>query len=242
MRAESTGRIPLPITALGELVIIVMGVLIALGVDNWNEDRKEASREASYLTGVLTDLRSDSLALVRRLAIADRGLRVADRLMELRRDPTATASADSLTVWFAQAAFVDNFQVLDHTYREILGAGGLRLIRSDSLRRMLTGYYRSMESSEFFTEYYKTEETAYFDLLAARLDTNDFEAVTRSEDGAGRLSPGRLLAQLRADDEIANAILMNRHWTALRRQIGERRIESNGALADALRAELAGGS
>lgn len=145
-------------------------------------------------------------------------------------------------MWFSQAAFVDNFQVLDHTYREILSAGGLGLIRSESLRRLLTGYYRSMESAEFFTEYYKGEETAYFDLLAARLDTNDFEAITRSEEDPGRLNPARLLAQLRTDDEIANAILMNRHWTALRREIGERRIASNTALADALRAELANGS
>jgi hypothetical protein len=233
--------IPLPVRALGELFIIVVGVLIALGVDNWNQDRREASREASYLQGILTDLHSDSLELVNRREIAERGMRTADRLMELRRQPGATASADSLAVWFLHAAFVDNFQVLDHTFQEILGAGGLGLIRSDPLRRMLTRYYRSMESSEFFTEYYKNEEIAYFDLLAARLDTDDFEAITRSEEGPGRLNPSRLLAQLRADDEIANAILMNRHWTVLRRAITERRIAANVALADALRAELEDG-
>ena len=30
--------------ALGELLIIVLGVLIALGVDNWKEERKERER------------------------------------------------------------------------------------------------------------------------------------------------------------------------------------------------------
>ena len=151
MRADPSGRIPLPVRALGELVIIVLGVLIALA---------------------------------RRLDIADRGLRAADRLMELRRDP-----GDCL--------------------------GGLPggVVPPGRLRRQLPDSrpHVSGDSSEFFTDYYKTEEMAYYDLLAARLDTNDFEAITRSEDGAGRLSPARLLARLRADDEIANAILMNRH-------------------------------
>ena len=74
------------------------------------------------------------------------------------------------------------------------------------------------------------------------LENGGYEAITRSEDGPGRLNPARLLSRLRTDDEIANAILMNRHWTALRKDITERRIASNRTLAEALRAELANGS
>ncbi len=231
-------RIPLAPRVIGELVIVVVGVLIAIWVDNWNAGRKEADQESDYLSGILFDLSSDSAALEYRMTTAARGLEVADRLMELRRDPESTAAPDSLAIWFFRAAFIDNFQVLDYTYRAILGAGGLSLIRDEVLRRQVADYYRSMESAEFFTEYYKGEESDYWDVLAARLAADDFDAISRSELGPGRLSPARLLDQLRSDDEIANAILMNRHWSKLRGEITERRIRRNRELSEALRYEL----
>ncbi len=188
-------RLPLAPRVIGELVIVVVGVLIALGVGNWNAGRKEIDQESRYLSGILLDLRSDSAALAYRMSTAVRGLEVADRLIELRRDPQSTAAPDSLAVWFFRVAFIDNFQILDHTYREILGAGGLGLIRDEELRRQVADYYRSMESAEFFTEYYKGEEADFWDILAARLQADDFEAISRSELGPGRLNAPRLLAR-----------------------------------------------
>jgi len=237
MTSERKTMLPLRIS--GELIVVVIGVLIALWVDNVNETRRDSVQEAAYLNGILVDLRSDEIDLIDRRVTAMRGMEVADRLLELRRDPGSTASAESLKTWFVYAAFVDNFQVLDHTYREILGAGGLSLIRDDSLRRQVSDYYRSIESAEFFTEYYKGEETDYWDILARILDPDDFEGILRGDDGAGLLVPNRLIGQLRTDPEIINAILMNRHWTALRLDITGRRLAGNKDLAEALQDQLA---
>lgn len=231
-------RVPVPGRLLAELVVIVLGVLIALWVDNLNAERLERRQEQAYLNGVLQDLGSDSAALAFRSELVDRGLHAADQLLEFRHDPGRTAAADSLSVWLFRAAFVDNFTVQDHTYREILGAGGLSLIRNPEIRRGISDYYRSIESAAFFTDYYKGEEEDYWDLLAVRLRTEDFEAVTRSETAAGKLNVERILAQLRGDDELANAILMNRHWTQLRGEITDRRIAANQSLAETLRGAL----
>ncbi|MEJ2240138.1 MAG: hypothetical protein P8X82_17745 [Gemmatimonadales bacterium] len=231
----SDRRPPIAIRWLADLVVIALGVLIALWVNNLNAERLEHRQEQAYLRGVLQDLGSDSAQLAYRSELADRGLHAADRLLELRRNLSSTPTADSLAVWLSHAAFVDNFTPQDHTYREILGAGGLTLIRDAELRRSISGYYRSIESAAFFTDWYKNEEEAYWDLLAVRLDPNDFEAVTRSEVAAGNLNVERVLAQLRTDNEIVNAILMNRHWTQLRLEITARRIAANQSLADTLR-------
>jgi len=230
--------VPLPVRIAGELLVIVVGVLIALWVDNLNQSRRDAAQETAYLGGILTDLNRDSADLVDRRDTAIRGLHVADRLLTLRRDRDSSTPADSLAAWFLYAAFVDNFQVLDHTYREVLGAGGLSLIRDESVRRAISAYYRSIESAEFFTDYYKGEETDYWNLLGERLDPEDFIGISRSEQSAGNLQPARLLSVLRADPEIATAIEMNRHWTALRLGITERRLARNRDLAATLRRRL----
>lgn len=48
-----------PGTALGEVLMIVFGILIALQIDNWNENRKEAELRHSALEEVQAALKAD---------------------------------------------------------------------------------------------------------------------------------------------------------------------------------------
>lgn len=47
------------IYALGEIVLVVLGILIALSINNWNEDKKILKLERGYLEGILDDLQTD---------------------------------------------------------------------------------------------------------------------------------------------------------------------------------------
>ena len=49
--------------ALGEIVLVMVGILLALQVNNWNEGRKLKKLEASYLKGILDDLKSDTSSI-----------------------------------------------------------------------------------------------------------------------------------------------------------------------------------
>ena len=46
-----------------EFVVIVTGVLVALGVDAWREAGREQEAEASYVARLIDDVRADSLEL-----------------------------------------------------------------------------------------------------------------------------------------------------------------------------------
>jgi len=45
--------------AIGEIILVVVGILIALSINNWNEAQKEEALELDYLTGIKTDLESN---------------------------------------------------------------------------------------------------------------------------------------------------------------------------------------
>ena len=45
--------------AIGEIVLVVFGILIALSINNWNEDRKNKIKESVYLEGIKNDLARD---------------------------------------------------------------------------------------------------------------------------------------------------------------------------------------
>lgn len=44
----------------GEIVLVVIGILIALGINNWNENRKNKNQEKFVLLNLYEDLKSDS--------------------------------------------------------------------------------------------------------------------------------------------------------------------------------------
>ncbi|MFC3879777.1 DUF6090 family protein [Algoriphagus namhaensis] len=49
--------------ALGEILLVVIGILIALQVNNWNEDRKAEIAQKELLTNFMVDLMADSVLL-----------------------------------------------------------------------------------------------------------------------------------------------------------------------------------
>tara|TARA_R110000764_G_scaffold240046_1_gene341787 strand:+ start:69386 stop:69697 length:312 start_codon:yes stop_codon:yes gene_type:complete len=49
--------------ALGEIVLVVIGILIALQINNWNEDRKNARMEIQVLREISENLGEDILSL-----------------------------------------------------------------------------------------------------------------------------------------------------------------------------------
>lgn len=47
--------------AIGEIFLVVIGILIALQINNWNEHRKDQTKEKATLNKFLQDLKSDSI-------------------------------------------------------------------------------------------------------------------------------------------------------------------------------------
>ena len=51
--------------ALGEIILVVAGILIALQINNWNEGKKNDRREIQFLKGIQNDLQKDSARINR---------------------------------------------------------------------------------------------------------------------------------------------------------------------------------
>ena len=47
--------------AIGEIILVVIGILIALQINNWNENRKQYLAEIEFLKGIKNDLIQDSI-------------------------------------------------------------------------------------------------------------------------------------------------------------------------------------
>ena len=59
-----TGKVAWPVGrylkyAIGEIVLVVIGILIALSINNWNESRKQSASEKEFITSLKNDLKQD---------------------------------------------------------------------------------------------------------------------------------------------------------------------------------------
>ena len=126
--------------ALGEIVLVVIGILVALQINNWNEYQKDRNREKMYLESLEGDLRESQDELERVIDKTNRVKIAALQLLEYSTDTVPMpppAVFDSLVITtFGYTIAMTN----EGTINDITGSGDLKVIRNDSLRSMIASW------------------------------------------------------------------------------------------------------
>jgi len=122
--------------AIGEILLVVIGILIALQVNNWNENRKEHLIEIKYLKNLKHDLQSDSTDLVYYKNIRVGQANAARELIELAKTKNVSDvfKLDSL---YTTVALWWEFVPNNNTFEELRSSGNLKLIQNDSIKNLL---------------------------------------------------------------------------------------------------------
>ncbi|MBN3520981.1 hypothetical protein JYB62_13310 [Algoriphagus lutimaris] len=126
--------------ALGEIILVVIGILIALSINTWNEDRKDRIYEQKMLNEIYRSLINDASYIRNhtigyRIATVDSSIKYFDQML-LGLDP----NPNNLKYYFERLTWGLTFQINEGPY-EGLKANGLDKIRNDSLRNTLMRYF-----------------------------------------------------------------------------------------------------
>ena len=134
-------------SAMYDFLVIVAGVLVALGAQSWWELRNERDREQDYLRQLFNDTQENE----RRLAVAISvdsiaGAAVTRLAAALFESGAQQYPADTLAAWFSGQAFSSSdYRPLSGSYGALMASGDLRLIRNDNLRALLVSYAARLE-------------------------------------------------------------------------------------------------
>ena len=147
---------------VGEFFLIVVGVLTAFAVDDWNQGREERALEAHLLTGIREDLMRDTVDSGGAIRAAQGRAAAADELLVLVGDPQAGNAAPmgrqldqylrgvrtlyparSLSPQQALQLTGDQrrLDLSTATFSEAIARGGLDKVRDLALRSRITGHY-----------------------------------------------------------------------------------------------------
>ena len=131
---------------LGEFVVIVVGVLIALWVDELREARDNAALEIEYLASFVADLESDLAQFDETEAWMRRSEAAAATVLALYQGSPPTADAADLVMAVETAGWQAWPAITRNTIDDLRSTGNLRLIRDRNLRRAIAAYYTTIEN------------------------------------------------------------------------------------------------
>ena len=123
-----------------EFAIVVVGVLVALAVDQAWQTREDSDLAAFYLTALEDDLQEDSIVLARTITQA-RAVRESAASLEAFVLSTASpGDSEGFLGDVTRLLRTLRFEPNSATFEDMTGSGNLRLIRNPELRNRLQRY------------------------------------------------------------------------------------------------------
>lgn len=151
--------------AIGEIILVVIGILIALQINTWNEQRKENAKLKVILTSVYKDLVADSLAIHKDLKMVN--LRVDSNAKFQKRIYKTTANLDTIVQFMKYEFPISWYQGVTYNTNSFnnLKATDSYDILPEILKNELSEYYtllsRNNKLSTIYLNQYRTQLDRY---------------------------------------------------------------------------------
>jgi hypothetical protein len=130
--------------AVGEIVLVVIGILIALQLNSWKADVRERKLEQAHLQNMKEDLQFQ-LEIIEAQMSHDSILALrADSAYSYFNGEISLSQMENLLYGAFQLGYRKTFVVSDASFSELLNTGGMSLIRDAHLRKSFMHYYQQL--------------------------------------------------------------------------------------------------
>lgn len=126
--------------AIGEIVLVMVGILLALQVNNWNEARKTRDKEVVFLANIKSDLQLTKSEIEQFIAQRKNLINSANIVMEHYNGK----SVDDWNLFNKHIVSIyswQEFYLIDNTYQELKNSGNFAIISNNSIKNGLLNLY-----------------------------------------------------------------------------------------------------
>jgi hypothetical protein len=126
--------------AFGEIALVMVGILLALQVNNWNEERKIRIAEQSILQNLRTELILNIQNLETDISYHELAHQCSFELLRLFGTDISSIPSISLDTLLFNAETVYTFEVRNGYIKSIISSGNLDYLQNEKLKSMLTSF------------------------------------------------------------------------------------------------------
>lgn len=119
--------------AIGEIVLVVIGILIALQINNWNEGKKERAQEQELLTQLQSEFKSNLEQLDQKTDLRNQMISASLKILNYIDYPK-TRHSDSIIKYLSLTALTPTF---DPIVNDINSSGRIQLLQNSDLKERL---------------------------------------------------------------------------------------------------------
>jgi len=119
--------------AIGEIILVVIGILIALSINNWNEGRKEKLLASTYRIKIINDLETDLTNIDSLLTIGKRNEKAVKSYFNYfeNQDPVNIQKLIDSCSKISDEIFKYRYTPNNHTFKDLLTSGNSTLLNED---------------------------------------------------------------------------------------------------------------
>jgi hypothetical protein len=130
--------------AVGEVLLVVIGILIAFQVDNWSEERKTTNTEVEYLIRLRSDFANDTAYYHRRIEYSIKV--IEDHKKAIKASYAKISAPRDFFQSFKDIEYSSEaLSLRDITYNEMHNAGQINIIRNETIKTKLLEFYRQAD-------------------------------------------------------------------------------------------------
>ena len=128
--------------AIGEIVLVVIGILIALSINNWNEERKLKQLQIVYLNRLINDLDHDLMTIeFVEATINENQVVISDFINALNTNQDKNQILKSAIPYFEKGWIISEFVPSTNTYTDLSQTGNMKVIDNTELVNDILSYY-----------------------------------------------------------------------------------------------------
>ncbi|GAA4280350.1 DUF6090 family protein [Gaetbulibacter aestuarii] len=178
--------------ALGEIVLVVIGILIALQINNWNEAQKHAKSRVNYTKSLISDLEKDSIQLIVENQNLTGRLNALAKVKKRLSSPLATLDTLNHIIRYEHdPSFVTNEPINKNTFASLTSTGNIEFF-DQSLAEAIQNYY---QNASFVEGFHESQLTFYKNMFTQYLATVPLAGTAR-----GRAS--KIIVQDKLEDAL----------------------------------------
>ena len=127
--------------AIGEIILVVIGILIALQINNWNQERLNNKQEQQILLQLKSEFEENLNELDRKDLMRNRMISSIGQLFKIKKADNHTEfHVDTLRHYISWTYNTPTFDPVMGTTSELLASGKLYIIRNNELKTRLTNW------------------------------------------------------------------------------------------------------